>query len=69
MGLLLSAMVTWRCSWGQDEKLYLYDGEKRHLHHDIKPPDLHDWLVAPAYFQVMRNLGEELVFDVGLPAR
>lgn len=54
---------------GQDEKLYLYDGEKLKLHSDVEAADLHRWLVEPAVYQVLRRLGVKPVFDVGLPTR
>jgi hypothetical protein len=50
---------------GENKKLYVYDGGKRDLHSDVRPEKLNGWIVDAAYYQVLRDLGEEFVIDVG----
>lgn len=50
---------------GENKKLYVYDGGKRDLREDVRPEKLHGWIGDAAYYQVLRDLGEEFVFDVG----
>jgi hypothetical protein len=50
---------------GENKKLYVYDGGKRDLYFDVSPDKLYGWIVDAAYYQVLRDLGEEFVIDVG----
>lgn len=50
---------------GQDGKVYVHDFQD-HLHRDVEPGDLREYVDEYTYIEAMRALGEEVVIDVGL---
>jgi hypothetical protein len=55
---------------GQDKMIYVYDEMAGKLHQGVGRDELRDWLTdSGTYVRAMRALGEEVIIDVGLPAK